>query len=802
MNLHGQLEGWLRSAGYSLIDNPDGFVVADKLGLVGNVHDTCLFWVPRPPSQGEFERLEAQLMDQIEAKTGQYPRAKSWVLLNSLEGFSRHFRQEARRFGCTLTVPALLFDASFRYEEASEYVSAISNLRKFEVQKRVNQPYSKLVNEEWQDHGEDVLRLLINQLQNIAEPRLCIVVGAAGAGKTYMHQALFALLYQRFLGQKNRRRVSRRPIPLIPDYLREASVVRTSDLIQSFLRTEVAAPVPPDTFEWMLIHGFTTWMFDGLDELYANDENFFDYLLDLIMQPDSKAQILICARDSLLSSNESLAQLLEEFPPGLENETIEVFKLNDFTQSSKRSFAWISLEGRLPKKRERNTSRVQKFLTAISGSAALREISGLPYFCGLLLDDFVAGTLRETSSDFELIGHAVSGIIDREIGKGLIVREHFEEEGLDEWLETLAVEFYEDNFVGLRIDGVRDYAEIVVREELMGEERQNMITSLIQFPVFAPGTKPGLLIFKHELIAEYLAGRYLTKQLKNNPSRAARALAGKTDLVESLIGRYMASQLVGDGAAISTIVRALHTEALGERGDANLLQLLLLADPARDLLKQYNILLEGRNLSGMRFSNLDMSGLCLRNCDLSFAVFQECDLRQAKFEGAHLSTTRFIHSSTDFLSEAQFGDLTNFESIYAGKQRIDEHKKMTAWLHKMTGLSEKQLQPCPAAFQLQTLFRKYVNRNGSGRRDYLPLTALLRGKRHPEAPDPDDCVKACFRSGYLSEPDFRKWVKRVPGDTYNDIVVFVRDWRMTPRMRQTIDSICTRRSCEHVPQVR
>lgn len=801
MNLQAQLEGWLQSSGYSLIDNREGFVVGDRLGT-GNVHDTCLFWVPRPPSQGEFEPLEAQLMDQIEAKAGQYPRAKSWVLLNSLEGFSRHFRQEARRFGCTLTVPALLFDSPFRVEEAPGYVSAISNLREFEVGKRVNQPYVKLVNGEWQDDGDDVLRVLLDQIQNITEPRVYIVVGAAGAGKTYMYKALFTVLYQRFIDDKKRHRIARRPIPLIPDYLRESGAVRTPDLIQSFLRTEVAATVSSDTFEWMLVHGYTTWMFDGLDELYASDENFFDYILDLITRTESKAHILICARDSLLSSNEPLVQLLEDFPPSPGNDLIEVFQLNDFTQASKRNFAWINLEGQLPKKNEKDTPRIKDFLTAISSSDALKRLSGLPYFCGLLLGDYTAGRLRETSTDFELMGHAVSGIIDREIDKGLINPAHLEEEGLHEWLQELALEFYEDNFVGLPTDRVRVYAEIITHEGISDEERQNTVTSLTQFPLFAPGTKPGLLVFKHELIAEYLAGRYLTKELKKNPARVARALGAKSDLAESLIARYIASQLAGDDEAISTIVRALQTEMLGEHGDANLLQLLLLADPARDLLKRYNISLEGRDLSGMRFSNLDMSGLCLRNCDLSFAVFQECDLRQAKFEGAHLSTTRFIHSSTDFLSEAQFGNLTNFESIYAGKQRIDEHKKMTAWLHKMTGLSERQLQPCPAAFQLRTLFRKYVNRNGSGRRDYLPLTALLRGKRHPEAPDPDDCVKACFRSGYLSEPDFRKWVKRVPGDTYNDIVVFVRDWRMTSRMRQTINSICTRRSCEHVPQVR
>jgi hypothetical protein len=151
---------------------------------------------------------------------------------------------------------------------------------------------------------------LVDDIQAAEGPCIRFVVGSAGAGKSVLFKNLFGLTYRDFIAKKNRRVLSRRPIPFIPEHLRETYIIRTVALVDSFLRTDVAAPVPRETLEWMLANGCCSWMFDGLDELYSGDPEFFDYLLEKLTRPDSQAQILICARDSLLSSNDRLMEFL------------------------------------------------------------------------------------------------------------------------------------------------------------------------------------------------------------------------------------------------------------------------------------------------------------------------------------------------------------------------------------------------------------------------------------------------------------------------------------------------------------
>jgi hypothetical protein len=130
------------------------------------------------------------------------------------------------------------------------------------------------------------------------KPCIRFIVGNAGAGKSVLFQGLFAILYRHFIDLKIKLTLSPRPIPFIPQHLRSTYTIRTLALVDSFLRSDVAAPVSRETLEWMLTNGHCIWMFDGLDELYSGDPEFFDYLLDLLTRPDSHAQILVCARDS------------------------------------------------------------------------------------------------------------------------------------------------------------------------------------------------------------------------------------------------------------------------------------------------------------------------------------------------------------------------------------------------------------------------------------------------------------------------------------------------------------------------
>jgi hypothetical protein len=803
--LQSLIQGYLESADYNLLDVREGFLVADRLQL-GGYRDTRLLWIPPPSTRiDDFRQLEHRFLREFEKVIPQYQDARCFIVAHTLEGFSKEFRSEAARLRVSMSVPILFLDAPFKIEEAPQTSSVMKTLKETELgNKRVPQPYTIVINGEPKEEGDDLFPDLLDELigtefslSRPKNPCLRIVVGAAGAGKSVLFQALFARAYEHFHEHKRKRQISTRPIPFIPEYLRQASGLRTEALIDSLLRTEVAVPVPRCTFEWMLIHGFSMWLLDGLDELYAGDPDFFQYLLELLTRPESQAQILICARNSLLTTSETFARFLEEFPPG-SKDAIRVYRLNDWEYPSKRIFAWINLEGHLPGKNEPDSPHVTQFLTTITQSVPLKSLSGLPYYCDLLLGEFKQGTLVEFQDDFSLIDRAVSGIIQREIKKGLLVNEQFEPEGLDNWLETVALEYYMDDFKGLSKAELEEYAQIILREELSFEERRNAITTLIQFPLFTPGIREGIITFKHELVAEYLAGRLMLKRLVKDPTWVARSLNKRIDLADSLILRYMASRVVGLEGGFQTAIETLKSEPLSGRAFVNLLQLLLLSTPLRDVIRGNKIELEGRDLRYVQFRDKDLQGVSFRNCDLSNATFKTCDLQNAMFECTVLSGTKFEQLSEEALRGARFGKLERFEFIYVGRQTIDDFRKMVDWLQSKSSLSEKVTEPCPATLQLRAIFLKFVYPDGTGRRDDLPENALIKGKQYPKAPSPEDCVRACIRFGFLQSPDFRKRIKRTPGERYDHVVFFIRDWRLTPEMRQLLNSLCKKSGCEHI----
>lgn len=815
-NLQKLVQSYLESAGYKLIDLREGFIVVDRL-LLGGDRDTRLLWIIPPPIEIEdFHQLELRLLREFEANITQYPEARCFLLVHTQEGISRDFRSEAYgRFRIKIRTPIQFFDAPYRSESqqetteerkaASGVKSAIDPLQKSGLSiRRVPQPYSQLINNDYKKQGDDLLTELLSDFKRYEENScIRIVVGPAGAGKTILFNALFSSLYQNFHYNKNKNIITPRPVPLIPEYLRQASAVRMRALIENFIRTEVAAPVTPLTFEWMLLNGFSTWLFDGLDELYAEDPGFFVDLTENLTAPGSKAQILICARNSLLTTSENFAQFLQDYPPGTtEKDLIKIYKLNDWEYDSKRTYAWICLEGRVPNKEESDTVRVSQFLTATNRSEVLKSLSGLPYYCHLLIEEFMRGTLEEFPDDFKLIEHNISGIINREVEeKKLLKLEHFVPDGIKDWLETIAAELYEENFRGINISDLVEYARLVLREELPPDELSNTLATLIKLPLFAPGRKEGIVTFEHELIGEYLAGKFFLKRLLKDPALVAQSLGTRIDLADSLILRFIASRLAEHQNDLQTIIMALKEAPRTRRTFAVLLQMILLSTPARDVIIANEIECGSRDLKHVQFRNKNLQNVSFRNCDLSNTAFRACNLQNALFEGAILSGTRFESLSKEALKDARFGNLERFEFIYVGKQRIDQHPKMAEWTRKATGITDKIQKPCPAALQLRTLFLKYVYPDGRWRRDEVPEDVLFRGKQYPEAPSLEDCLNGCIRSDYLQGPDFRKRIKRASGDRIYHMVQFVRAWELTVEMRQLLNSLCKRSGCQHIPRL-
>ena len=74
---------------------------------------------------------------------------------------------------------------------------------------------------------------------------------------------------------------------------------------------------------------------------------------------------------------------------------------------------------------------------------------------------------------------------DREIGKGLFDRNSFEEGGLEDWLEQIAVDYVEGQYAGFEKDDAEEYATYVLRNGLTDDQQHHILTSLLSFPLQA-----------------------------------------------------------------------------------------------------------------------------------------------------------------------------------------------------------------------------------------------------------------------------------------------------------------------------
>lgn len=779
--------GYLESAGFKILRHEGECLVADKL-VFGQDRDTLIVWtIPPGP---DASRYESSLRASISATRPNYPDAKAYVLAPSRGGFSRDLLQSLSESRIKFLVPIQFFDAAFKVEDAPKAASAIADVRSLAAtQRRVPQPF-RMEGPSSEPEGADLFDGLNAELAKAQGATVRIVVGRAGIGKSFLFRALFARLYDDFLAAKAQHGVRPRPIPLLPEHLKGTYALRTEALVDNFLRTDVASPVARDTFEWLLVNGFATWLLDGLDELYANDPYFFEYLSDLVTRMESKAQITIWCRDSLLTTSDAFA----EFRDLCASTTVlKIYRLSEWERPSKRRFAWLGLEERQPRSSEQDTDRVGAFLRELDRTPTLRALSGLPFYCELLLRQFQDGHLTDFHDDVAMLNHVIDQMVEREVGKGLLDLRLFEADGLQEWLEQIAVSYVEgQRYADINRDEAMEYGQIVLRDGLDEKTKNHILTSLLQFPLFRAGAETGLIGFTHDLIAEALAARAYLRALRRQPFDVGHRLS-RIDLEDPTLLRFMASRLsqLEEGKVIEEVQRG----SLRGRGLAVLLSLLMYARPERDLVKRIGANLEAQDLVAVRFHGRDLSAVSFRHADLSHAVFQDCDLRGCRFEGAFLNRTTFEGDSQ--LQAAEFGDLSRVQSVWAGKKLIEDPTLLREWIGRVSGKPQAPGEACPTALQLAHLFGKFITPLGQPKRDDLNRGGLTAGKRYGGAAPTDACVDEAVSHGYLTGPDYRNRYRRAEGDKYAEMVRFIRDGSVSDGLGRLIAGLCRRRGCLH-----
>ena len=809
-----KVEEFIQSEKIEIIQKSENLIIG-RTRYFGQLN-YMLFWVfpTLDLSADESNLLELKLIGEFNLYTKQYPRSDKFLVSHSRE-YSKKFQGSLKEFKIEQRTENQFFDTSYKYQSDSGKTSASLINRVADpkiINLRIPQPFieTNLDGDEI-SHGDDLLPQLLNfrQFESPDLATLNIIVGPAGAGKTYLFNALFYELHNYFIKKKNQREVFPRPIPLIPEYLKEGKIIRTDNLLQAFIDNEVATNLQLETFKWMVVNNYSSWLFDGLDELYSEDDQFFYDILDMVDQVRSKAQIFMFSRDSLLTSSKNFYEFLDTFMSSDSGVNIKLYKLTDWNNQTKKMYAWLRLFDTLPQKEIGDPPEVSQFMSFINSTESLKQISSLPYYCFLLFNEYHS-SLNQSRDVYSkaslnastLLENVVQNMVDREIEKGLISHEIFldKKDGLDEWLRTIGLEFYKQGSTSLRIDEIEFYSQIVLSETLLVEEKRDALTALSQFPLFTKNGSVGLISFKHELLAEYLATRYLLTRLKDDPLYVGKTIGRRKDFYLSLMAEMLSSALRNKKDLFYKIIDLLVSQTLSDPDFSNLLQICIYAaDTVDQKEKITRLAFNGRDISNVHFIDLDLAGTNFISANLSRTIFENCELNNVNFNFAHFIGTRFIFKEKSLFDGAVFGGLENFSYFYVNNKKVEDSVQARKWISEVSKQMVMGDGPCPTAQRYRFLFEKYIYRNGVPKIHQHLYSALIAGRKFNNAAPIEDCIDACIKFGYLFPPNDRTAIRRSEGEKWNEIVNFVTNLKLSKSMRAMFDKTCPTKNCPHVP---
>ncbi|MEL6746406.1 MAG: hypothetical protein AAFO79_01125 [Pseudomonadota bacterium] len=547
------------------------------------------------------------------------PTTRHYFLCASLVGYSAEFMPAAThaltsdgRIG-GVRVPVQFFDADYR-QDARAGTRTKTVLKRVldaaSARRRVAQPFvlRRALDLEPASHDPgdgaatgDVVEHLEGQLLDPpARPTLRFIDGPAGSGKSVAFEALVSAAYQEFIEAKQKRISRMRPIVFLPDHLRGANVGYVDDLVRAVVDTDMAAPVRFEQLQWLLMRGYATWMFDGLDEFYEGSYDFFDFLHRVLTAPGSQAQILISTRDSLLTSNPALRRFLERHLPGGGTDTrsgarppvygfseagagagsagsqfpghgmtgdhhdadaaeaqmdLAIFELQPWGPAAWRQVAWLELEqGR---EGAQHSSRVDGFCQALENSPTLASLAALPFYCTELLHLAQSGEAGP-ADDIDLLDAMVASMLAREHGKDVFDWDDFID--LEEAASQIAAERRHGTpwAVDLARDADNEGAlRAALSEPLAQLGRANLLEllgAMAHFAVRTPPQTPNETALSVDVVRDYFAAGFVSSDLApRDVDRIATVLvqfaflgAGKAggglDFSQPIVAEYLAAR--------------------------------------------------------------------------------------------------------------------------------------------------------------------------------------------------------------------------------------------------------------------
>lgn len=564
-------------------------------------------------------------------------RDQAFFVTPTLAGLSTEFRQSANELGVGVRAPIQFFDTPYKSDgdgafgtgrggEARSIFTEFRRQNQGALAARVPQPFVTLsafgAEPGGFGTGSDLRDHLLERFKEPPDgPELTIVIGNAGAGKSYLFASLFEELSRHFATEKRALRLATRPILFLPEHIRDKQVRSMDGLLEAVAATDAAAATSPGLMRWLNANGLTLWMFDGLDEFFAGEADFLA-ALEQALGSDSSARILICARDSLLTTSTALRTFVEAH---MDAGVIRLYELARWDRPSQRALAWLRLVGRLPGDGESSPPAVADFMGVLDRSLALSELATLPYYCDLLLS-LAPGNRRRPRDEFELLELAVDALIERESEKLAAGEFGFDWDvfsGADAFMdstdlvETLGVstfsaaeqrlhlnralreigrdrlvqlieaiahrmrmhEPYPNEGRGLSTGELHEIASPFIDVGLLPDLEPRVVLALVQFAVFGPGAEHGHVKFAHEVIADFLAGRHALAMIRAEPDSAealGTAVGVRRDLERSVAFRHLVAEISAD-RALAGKVKTLATVGSFDTAQAANVQLLAVA---------------------------------------------------------------------------------------------------------------------------------------------------------------------------------------------------------------------------------
>lgn len=582
--LYQKVTRYLVRGDYRLRDAAPGFAIADYAGEdLRDRPERLLLWVEDdalPASRtldeaGRRARAEREdgLLREMIAEMQAARDAVGYYVIRSRQGLSSEFVGAAtdtlqrggrdRRGG--IRIPSEFFDTDYKMDSRSGRAAKASALGQLfdrvKTRRRVAQPFVRRTGLGPKDHraadGDLVEHLDLLFRDPVTRPTLRLIDGPAGGGKTVAFETLVVALYEEFIEAKKKQIERPRPIVFLPDHIRGENLAGYVDnIIDAAMEAEAARPVEPDQLKFLLNQGHGMWMFDGLDEFFGNDNNFFDYLAAELANPDSRAQVLICSRDSLLTSSTALRAFVEQ--QRAKGTAIEIYELAAWGPEAWRKLAWMELDAGITGRE--SSPKVEAFVAALAGSAELSQLATLPFYCVVLLEEFRKSATMPSDPlaaldtivermlaregdklvfewrefvDLDVMDEAVNAseqmlgltLADGSKGKQ-VIEQMLDKAGRDNMREILGeVAHQRVRFSGSGDIDVADLRDVLgtsyVDGKLAADETDRVLTSIVQFAFFGAGKKAGAVDFSHPILAEHLAAGYALTVLR----RAADVIA-------------------------------------------------------------------------------------------------------------------------------------------------------------------------------------------------------------------------------------------------------------------------------------